>query len=335
MFPADLPTLLVRPYEPADEAGVLAAMARAYGRAPTPAEWRWEMQGNPSGAFAWLALDETARVVGLVAARGARMLFEGEPVLFALVVSALADPQRRRGLRNPGVHVRTLQAFAEAVGGPAPERVPIVWGMPVPETWRIANKLLKLEAVRTQLVLSTPLARLVLAAAPGVEVEEVQHFPDAVDGLFARCAAGRGALAVRDRAQLAWRFGARPGVSYAQALARRGTELVGAAVFRPGDLDGERGVGLVCDWLVLRDDAGATSALLAWLAARARDAGVETLHAFAPETAPEWRDFQSSGFHARRLRKNYFLAARSFQKRTSMRWLYDNWYYTLGDTHVV
>ncbi len=333
-LPADLPTLSIRPLEPGDETSVLAALGRASGRAPGAAEWNWEFRDNPSGSHVWLALDEDGRVVGLVAARGARVLMEGETVCFGLVTRWMGDPERRRGLCNPGVAVRTARAFAEAVGGSGPERVPIVWGMPTPEAWRIGNELLKLEVVRTQLATRSPLSRLRIGGAGGVAVEEVERFPDAVDALSTRCADGRGAVAVRDRAQLDWRFVDRPQATYARALARRAGELVGMTVFRTGDFDGERGVGLVCDWLVPPDDEGAASALLAWLAARAREAGVDELHALAPETAPEWIVLQRAGFHARRLRKNFFLAARSFQKRTSMRWLYDHWYYTLADTDL-
>ena len=90
--------------------------------------------------------------------------------------------------------------------------------------------------------------------------------------------------------------------------------------------------GLVCDWIVPPDDAGAAHALLAWLAECAREADEEALTALFPDTAPEWLAFQRAGLRARPTR--YFLVGRNYVKRYSMIWLYHNWFYTLGDTDL-
>ena len=48
-----------------------------------------------------------------------------------------------------------------------------------------------------------------------------------------------------------------------------------------------------------------------------------------PDTVPEWRVFQDAGFRVRAA--NDFLLARCAQRPWNEDWLYERWYYTLGD----
>jgi len=186
--------------------------------------------------------------------------------------------------------------------------------------------------VRTQLQLVATERTFAHAAAPGVEVEEATAFPDAVRGLFDRVAPTSNCIAVRDAKQLTWRFSERPGFDYRIALARRGGELVGLAVFTDGAFAG-RACGLLCEWLVDPAAPEAGAALAQWGLERAHAAGREDLVTVVPDTHEQWLRLQALGFRAGATM--YFPVARYFSKRHHPRWLFQNWYYTFADTDLV
>jgi hypothetical protein len=259
---------------------------------------------------------------------------DGGRATFSQSVDSMTDPAWRLVLREPGFFVLTATPYGERFGGPGPEQDAFMWGLPVWSAWRVGKTYLEYEVLRTVLKLVAPLERVDLSpGAAGVEVEAVERFPADVEAPGAARAALAGAMAVRDAAQLDWRFVERPDVSYEIGVARRGGAAVGYAVFRRGLFDRVEGEGLVCDWVAPPDDAGARTALLAWLVDRARASGAERLVTVFPDTSPEWRAFQDHGFHA--AGTMYFVVGRNWVKRYKMRWLFENWFTTLGDTDLV
>jgi hypothetical protein len=359
--PDELPPLTIREYQPGDEQAILATFNAVFAAVDptfvprTLENWRWQYMENPSGWRIKLAVTDEGHVVSQYAGVGQRVLLDGEPALFSQAVDSMTDPAFRRGLRKPGFFVLTGYPYAEDYGGPPPDRDTVMWGLPVPPAWRIGKTYLKYEMVRSQLKLTADPADLRVAAAPGIDVAEVDEYAPLageLESLFARAAAPHGAIAVRDAAQLDWRFVRHPEREYRRAVARRGGELVGLAVFRVGGFDGEE-QGLVCDWLVPPDEPEAAHALRAWLRDCARAAGAERLVALLPDTRPDCIPFQAAQFRVlpipdtcpdwipfqaaqfRVLPTRYFLVGRNYVKRYDMRWLYRHWYYTLGDTDLV
>ncbi len=246
----------------------------------------------------------------------------------------MTDPAYRHGLKKPGFFVLTGYPYAANYGGPPPDHDTIMWGAPVPTAWRIGKTYLKYELIRTQLKLECAPGEVRLGTGAGVEIEEVERFPEeGLAGLFARSAEPHGAIAVRDTAHLNWRFADHPERDYAIALARKNGRLVGFSVYRHGDFDGREGAALVCDWIVPPVETRAGHALRAWLVERARADGAEHLSAVFPESCADWLAFQMAGFRAAPTR--YFLVGRNYVKKYDMRWLYRHWYYTLGDTDLV
>jgi len=330
--------LTIREYRPGDEERILATFNRVFAEIDPGFQprdlvtWRWQFLENPSGWRIFVAEDESAAIVSQYAGIGQRVFLEGAPARFSQSVDSMTDPARRAGLGKRGAFVLTGEPYAAAYGGPPPTQDTVMWGLPVPTAWRIGRRYLGYSLVRTQLELFAAPGELVLGAAAGVEVEEVARFPDEVDGLSGRLGRERGAVAVRDAAQLDWRFVRKPGCDYRIGLARRAGELVGCAVCLAGSFDQRPGL-LVCDWIVPAGERAAASALTAWLGEVAVAEGQREVRAIFPETAPEWLAFQERGFRARGTR--YVLAGRTYAKRTSMAWLRRNWYYTLGDTDLV
>jgi hypothetical protein len=331
--------LTFRPYEPGDEVEILASFNRVFASVdptfrPRDLEfWRWQFLDNPSTSPVYVALTEDGSVAGHMGGICQRMRTEYGPTLFMQGVDHFSDPSRLKTLRRGSLMAEVGKRQAEVVRGDGPEQVALMWGPPVPAAWRVGKSLLNYDLVRTQLKLWCSPVTVRVAAHPGVEVEEVTEFPEEVAELFDRVATPHGAIAVRDKAQLDWRYRDRPGRDYRIALARRGSDLVGYAVFLRGDFDGETGEGLLCDWLVPREEPAAAHALRGWLAATAREAEVSRLVTIFPDSAAEWIDFQHAGFRA--APSCYFIIARIEVKRFRTRWLQRRWYYTLGDTDLI
>ncbi len=333
----EVPPYTVREYEPGDEHAVLATFNRVFseldpGFVPRTLEsWRWLYLDNPSGWRIYLAVtDDDGRVISQYAGVRQRMLLEGEPACFSQAVDSMTDPAFRRGLKRPGFFVLTGYPYASNYGGPSPDGDVVMWGLPLPAAWRVGKGFLKYQLIRVQNKLVADPARLD-GSAGGVEVEEVGEFPEEVDVLSERAGAEHGAIAVRDKAQLDWRFRDNPDNDYAIALARRGAELLGYAVYRFGTFDREES-GLVCDWLVPGGEGAVAVALRAWLAERARRDSAERLAAVFPDTVGEWLAFQRAGFRVHPT--HYFVVGRSYVPRYRMPWLHQHWYYTLGDSDL-
>lgn len=333
-------TYTVRPYEPGDEAGILATFNRVFeeieGEAYRPrdlAEWRWLFPDNPDGVRSFVAVkDDDGTVLAQFAALPRATWLDGEVRTFIHGVDSFVHPEYRRGLKKPGVFLETAVPMVAHYCGMGDDQDAVMWGLPVWAAFRIGKEALKEEVMRTELKLVARAEHVRHGAASGVEVEEVTAFPDEVDGLFERAREPFGAIGLRDRARLAWRFTGHPTRRYGIALARRGGELVWYAVVRPGHFDGED-VGLVGDWLVAPGDVTAGSALRAWAWERAQADGQESLVTMLPDTCPDFLAFQHEGWRVRPTR--YFSISRSWVKRYSVRWLYQRWYYNLAESDLV
>jgi hypothetical protein len=340
---SELPQYEVRAYRPGDEHGILEAFNRIFAQVDpnfvprTLAHWRWEYLENPSGLRIYLCITAEGRVLAQYAGLPQRIRIEGEPTYFSQSVDSLGDPEFRRGLAKVPLFVQAGKAYDENYGGVGPAKDTLMWGLPVPAAWRIGKKQLKYEYLRTQNKLVLPAATHVgLAAhgglgAHGVEIEERSDFPAELDAWATEFSARYACVAVRDKAQLDWRYARHPQHRYRIALARRGGAVVGYAVYRFGHFDGADD-GLVCDWYAPIEDAPVRDALLGWLCRATQADRAERLVALFPDTGPEWMIAQDLGFRVRPTR--YFLVGWSFSRKHSLRWLWQHWYYTLGDTDL-
>jgi hypothetical protein len=339
----ELPAFEIRPYRPGDEHAILEAFNRCFaavdpGFTPRSLEaWRWQYLENPAGHRISLAVAETGEVISQYAGIPQRMRLDGQPATFTQAVDSMTDPRFRRGLKKPGFFVLTGYPFAQNFGGPPPERDPVMWGLPVPVAWRIGKAYLQYQLIRNvnQLVLDLEQEPRRLASASNLALEQglaSSGLPNGIEGLFERFAAGRLAIGLRDQAYLRWRFQTRPGHDYRWIAARRGGELVGLLLWRDCEFDLKRAAN-VAEFLVAPGDLAVGDALLAELAQTARTLGLTRVQALFPDSAPEWLQFQQRGFLV--VPTRYFLVGRDYIKRCEMRWLYQHWYYSLGDTDLV
>jgi len=316
-----------RTFRPGDEELLLAGLeraSRAAGAGPSRAraELEWRYARAPEGAcVAFAHAAEPGIPVAGIAATRRRVRFQGTDLHWLEVGDLFHDFSHGRGLARATALVALGRAFAEAFGGFAPEKHPVVYGVPNRRAHRIGLARLEWEVLRSENELVLDLARPGPASTGQLEIEEPQRFPEEVVTVFERVAAARPALLVRDARTLNWRYAEAPGGPAALALARRGGIPVGMCVL---------GRGRLLDWCVPPDEPDAGSALLAWARGRARADGASELTAVFPDSAPEWLAFQQAGFRVRGTRE--YLCFRSFQRPAIMSWVFHNWSYTRGDT---
>ena len=320
-------TIEARAFRAGDELLRHAARERARagaggtGEARTLDELRWRYAAAPHGARVAFARDERGEAVAGIAGTRQRALLEGREVFWLEIGDVFNDFARGAGLARVGGLIAAGRAFAEQFGGPAPDRHPVMYGVPNRRAHRLGLARLEWEVLRSENRLVLELARALPAPDGALALREVERFPAEVEGLFRAWAEGRGAVLVRDAAYLDWRYRDRAGVGSHRVLAARGAALAGYAVYRDGWL---------LDWLAAPDDAGLAAALLAWARDRARADGRARIAAVVPDGAPEWLQLQRLGFRVSGTRE--YLCFRSFQRPAIMSWMFRHWSYSRGDT---
>ncbi|MCA8949968.1 MAG: GNAT family N-acetyltransferase [Planctomycetes bacterium] len=331
---------LLKEYEAGDETAILSSFNRIFGALfrgfePRSLEyWRWQYLANPSGRHLVSAFTPDGTVVahhGFILQRlrtGSGLRRCGQ------VVDTMVDPAHRRGLQRTSLSALLSNRFVAHFGGEAADKVAFFWGAPIRVAMRVGESQGSYEVVRTQQKLVAPLAASAGDSGSGdVAIEPIATFGDEFDALFERLAPGYDVIAVRDAAQLNWRYRDRPGGDYRIAAARRGGLLVGYAVFSAGHFDGRDNQGRICDLFVGLQDEDARRALLAWLHREGAAAGVEQLAAILPDSCPEWHLLQEHGFRARPT--GYPIVSWTCARRFDPEWLRWNWFYSLGDTDLV
>jgi len=329
----------IREATPADRDGILASFNRVFSEGnprfePRSArEWDWAYIDNPAGRQAWIAVDNVSNTVAAhFAGWPVRVHSQGETVLFSHIVDSFTHPDHRRGLKRPGLFTRTANAFIDCLVWP--HRNVILYGLPVPDHFRLGARQIGYEVVRTQLQLVINSDQALDGGGPSdVRVETVKQLGPDVDRLHARCLDPAGARCIKDAAFLNWRYANHPAGDYSIGVVRDGDELRGLAVFADRYFSDVQ-QGVIADWIVPDDDDAAGRALMAWAMERSRDAGREQTSIVLAATDPWWSRLQSHGLKA--LPTKYILVYGNLSRdpRYDEQWLRTHWRYALGETDL-
>ncbi len=245
--------LILRPYRPGDEEGILALRARVFGDVDPArsslAAWKWQFADNPAGpGFIHLA-EEAGRIVAQYAAIPCRMRVDGRPEVFGFSCDTMVDPD----FRNQGLFTRLARecyARMEAERG-----IRVVWGFPNEKSmpgfvnrlgWERAGTLPTRVTLPHPALLLSPFRRHAprsgdadpMAGAAGeARIEPVARFGAEFDALWERWAPAKGVIQVRDAAYLNWRYLGLAGFGYRPYAVRgpRGN-LAGWFAVRPVSL---------------------------------------------------------------------------------------------------
>ena len=134
----DSDDLVIRPYEPGDEQGILETFNLVFRevcgegyRDRTPAEWAWQYLENPRGMRVMLAVAPEGTVAAQYAAVPMAVLSPLGPTSFVHAVDSMVHPAFRPGLKKPGLFVPTGQdasaPFSSSVARQAPDRFGTAW----------------------------------------------------------------------------------------------------------------------------------------------------------------------------------------------------------------
>jgi hypothetical protein len=321
-----------------DARPILEIVNRAFGAqdpayVPRGAEWwSWKYERNPHGSRSLVIEDPEGKVVGHYGGQIARMRTAGGEIAFSQSCDTVTDPLVRRGLRNPGTFVRLAQAWASTFGASGCDAV--MYGLPIPEAYRIGARYLDYWMLRSQPMLICRDAARLPSWAWEVHALEVASFDHESDDAWQRIGPRYGCVARRDADFLNWRFRDHWEHPYRMAVARGGDggPLRGHVAYRDGAFAGRRR-GLIADWFVDPEDHAAGQSLLRWATERAAQAGHTEVTFVCPTTSPWFTQFQEWGFEVDR--SPYVLVARPYDQGLPPAWLRSNWYYTLADFDVV
>ncbi|MGE3174612.1 MAG: GNAT family N-acetyltransferase [Planctomycetota bacterium] len=315
-----------------DAAALLQLHHEGFGSRWSMAQWRWRFVDNPTGRTAIAgAFDPAGRCLAAFCGVPLRCRYRGEDGLVTRAGDVVVHPQLRRSVVGAKLLVRTGDLFFATFGG---GRTRVVYGCPELALRRTAVRHLRCDILGDLPALVRPVdggvdGRGDEPAVSGVVVEERRHLPDDLDALCARCTAATPTGLVRDGAFLRWRYDRNPLVDYVVHAARDAAGgLRGVAVLRRGGLHDES--CSVVELLVPPGDQDCERALLrsAEDAARARGLGF-VLACFSPTSDLFERLQHRHGFRVRL--SSHQIVFRTYAAGCDRRFLFDEWFYSLGD----
>ena len=320
----------IGPYEAGDETAILSTFQRVFGCQRSLAEWEWEFRQNPAGLHCFRAKTADGRVVSQFTGIPRRVQVGSEERCFAEIVDSMTDPEFRQGLKKPGLFASTCLQYVEHFG--RPDREAIMYGLPVPQAWRIGARLLGYRLLHdVELLEGDVSAEPTVPPAGerhGLSYRTVNELPSDLEELSQAVRAHHDVIVIRDRRYLTWRFLLRPNVSYRIVEVRDvRARLLALVVLRHGWLG--QPLTALAEWIV-RPDEPALSEIIDLVKCLARSAGSEALRLFLRPGWKEWQAFRDRGCEP--IWTEWRFVARTYEPdRLSIDRLRDGWYVTLGD----
>jgi len=277
---------------------------------------------NPAGGRILVAV-EGEEVVASYAAQPLRVRVGEELRSFSHVVDSMVHPEHRRGLKNPGLFVRTAETFFERYQ----DMDAVHYGWPVERALKVGRRFLEYRVLREELALVREIGEE--TEEPALEVVELDSLGPEVLALWERCAHKWEASAVRDADFLRWRFMEHPQRSYS-VLACRAADgtLAGLCVVGLDELH-SKGARALADWLVPLESSEVAISLERAAVARAKASGGERLVASLPPWSDDFKMFQERSWRVQST--PYSLCARSFERRIDLDLLGRGWWLTFAD----
>jgi predicted N-acetyltransferase YhbS len=284
----------IRPGRLADVPSILELFEATFGKPRTEDAYRWKFLDSPwpldaPPAFVAAVAD---RVVGHIAGTAFRIRIGGRE---RRAIHA-CDSMVAVGLRGRGIMKElTLTAHrAWADGGAS-----LVLALPT-QNWVKLNRRVDYRATFDLGWHWRPLWRSLERRRPrGVEVAAVDEPGRELDALWEAVGPHYDALLVRDRAWVAYRYAAAPGVTYRVLLARAGARPVGYLVYRVLSAGG-RTTGWIADLFNAPDDRTARTALVRAAVAELRAAGAADARIYAARGTALARGLARAGFVPRK-----------------------------------
>lgn len=329
----------VRPTRDEDGPAIERLFERVFvGGAPArrrpAAVWSWLYRASPHGSWAFVAAREDGTVVAHYAGIPRRYVWQGDPVVAALGVDSMADPDARRGLGENRPFLATARAWFARHG--AASASAFTYGLPNAAALRVGRRLLGYTAVwqPVRALFHRLCARreddgFDVRPRADREVVAVRRFDDGVDALWQAVGSGLQLSAVRDRSYLNWRFADAP-FEYRCLEVRAGGALRAIAVLR------SRWCGApilaIVDYLGAADDERSLDAVLRHAVAAAYAEELHRVELWLSPCSPLFAAALACGYETEPAPLSW--CVRVHDPRLQLADLQQQWYFTIGDTDL-
>ncbi len=330
----------IRPYRAGDEHGILELFNGVFevgnpDFVPRSLEqWRWQFADAPQGHQTYVG-EVDGRIVGQYTGIPQRWRLKEGVQLGTQALDTCVSVEFRRSLKKSGLFLSLCDVWFGEFG--RPDRSQIVYGFPNPQAFRIGTRKVGYVPVRCPL----PMFALDLGSVPeapaGITVHQVESFGKEVDAWDEFLASGRGLTVIRDQKYLDWRYVRCPTTDYRILRAESANgELRGFLVYTLSWHGNHKDIVPLVDWMIEPGDDETWKALLAAVAADARDASLSTplntLVAWAP---PLHADADTLGrLHFQRLDSPFNLCIMIFTDSFHVQTAVDEWYILMGDSDI-
>jgi hypothetical protein len=328
---------LIREYQDSDRAAALSLVNRVFAAAfdhyepKSPEWWAWKFEAGPSGHKSLVVEDPEGAIIGFYAGLLLEVRAAGSPFRFAQSVDTVVDPAFRRGLKNPGLFVRLAQAYESSFAGP--DRAAVMYGLPIPNAYRIGARFMDYWMLRAQSALVLRNDRKLPPIDPALDVIEVSNFNEELDALARTAFRREVCVGRRDAAWMNWRFPPTAGDPYRrlQVRHRPSGRLLLNLVWREAHFLG-RDVIAVVDAVLAPEASLAHAAAMRVLLSLAGERGRDLVTLAAPTS-----DWAGELFHFgfRTEPTLYVMVGRPFHPDLDSRYLRESWHYTLADLDVI
>jgi hypothetical protein len=320
--------LVLRPYQPGDEAAINDGFNRVFGLDRPLSEWHWKYPVEPEGRWLMLACDEGGTLLAHYGAVPVRLRIGAREVRAGQIGDVYTVPETRHGLGAARTYIQTVKAFFAEFG--APEKLAVLYGFPGERALRLGLARLGYDQMPPRPV---PVWRRQVSRRgriwTGHDVR-AGFDPVAADALWRQAGERYRVAAVRGAAWLARRFTGRPGVEYIHLRADRRGQVSALAVLRV--------MGKVARWCDLVWDGGDPRALAALdkaaaSIARSRDALEIEMWLDGDDAAA--RVFSDLGWVCGCHPAGLVMVARSFHPEIDVASFPGAFYLTMGDADLI
>jgi hypothetical protein len=307
--------LIIRPYQPGDEKGLIRLFATVFHQELSLAVWQWKyLRANePPPMF---VAEEAGEIVCHYGAIRQDLSWEGQAGVGWDSVDTMCHPRYQgRGLLR-----RTLAAFVQSYGE---GQSLLIYGFPGERHRRLGERLLSYEPIAPVYKVRKEIRRNPVPFPAGVVAPP--RIPDEWNDHWTLLEQRFGMVVKRDLPMLTWRYVERPDKRY------RFLSIPGVPALAVVGFESER--AYLMEFLLEEGNTAGAHVLLQAVESLCGAEGVETLEGWFPRFVWECGFLTGTGGFIGAAADNYF-ECRLFDARLRAAWLAEHFYYSLGDYDV-
>lgn len=315
--------LLVRPYQPEDEEGVLSLWRIAFEKEMDRSLWAWKYIEGPFKHQIAVCIDEAGQILVLYGGIPFPAVRQGDRVTITHLMDIMSHPS----CRGSGLFVRVANSFFEFFAGAG--KTVFYYGFPGPYHFAIGEKYLNYRWLGKGMGYLRASVKEVAGKGRrlGGHVEPIRKSEASMNETWRMQARHYGFSAIRDQAFIQWRFFDHPLRTY-DVWGYRPTLGSCYQAYAVISMDGTR--ARLVDMLAPPSE-GMIARFLGRLAIHYAKADMDVFEAWLPEGHFTKRALISAGFAPFNEPFGIIPTGRSFDPRLDYEWASTHLYYTMAD----